>query len=86
MFCDRNFLSLVLLSASIGCAASKPASSSQTPLASSEDQSDGDRGSAGPALGRAPDVNLVDREGKAITLSSLWQEQGVYLVFYRGNW
>lgn len=34
----------------------------------------------------APDATLVSIEGESITLSHLWAEQNVLLIFYRGGW
>lgn len=38
------------------------------------------------AGGSAPDATLVSVEGEEITLSELWAEQNLLLIFYRGGW
>lgn len=35
---------------------------------------------------RAPDFTLLSREGERITLSEVWRDKDVVLVFYRGHW
>lgn len=38
------------------------------------------------AGGQAPDATLSSIHGEDITLSDLWQDQNVMLIFYRGGW
>ena len=38
------------------------------------------------AGGMAPDATLRSIHGEAITLSELWEDQHVMLIFYRGGW
>ncbi|MHC5110105.1 MAG: hypothetical protein ACYTHJ_09525 [Planctomycetota bacterium] len=38
------------------------------------------------ALTSAPDVTLANHEGQPVTLSALWKQGPLLLVFYRGHW
>ncbi len=85
------FLTALGFALSLGCSGSgKSTSSNSTTTTQKKPRGWQAYSGSSPAntedLGQAPDAAVGDIAGNAMQLSTLWAEQGVYLVFYRGDW